>query len=132
VLYSFLSEEIRLQIVETALTKVGAVFLRGRWLLHSRTGAGQGDDGGHLVSGNVMGGGEEFGDLVAAAAARLERSEVFGDQFAVRASSQLSDPYAVGNKFFVSGYPGIEFPQGLLEVSCNIIVKEVSVLTTED
>jgi hypothetical protein len=61
----------------------------------------------------------------------VKRSEVFGDRFGVRASSQFSGPLVVGNKSLVSGHPGMEFPQGLLEVSRNIIVKEVSVLTDD-
>jgi hypothetical protein len=114
------------------LMKVRAVFLlRGRGLLQSRTGAGQGDKGGHF--GITVGNGwrEEFSDLVAAAAARLEISKVFGDRFGVRSSSQLSDPYAVSNKSLVSGHPGIEFPQGLLEMGRDIIIKKVLALTED-
>ncbi len=50
--------------------------------------------------------------------------KVFGDRFGIGASSQFSDSYAVSNKSLVSSHPGIEFPQGLLEMGRDIIVKE--------
>jgi hypothetical protein len=65
-------------------------------------------------------------------AARLEMDEVFRDRFGIGASSQFSDSYAVSNKSLVSSHPGIEFPQGLLEMGRDIIVKEVTVLTEEE
>jgi hypothetical protein len=58
--------------------------------------------------------------------------EVFGDRFGIGASSQFSDSYAVSNKSLVSSHPGIEFPQGLLGMGRDIIVKEVTVLTEDE
>jgi hypothetical protein len=58
-------------------------------------------------------------------------SKVFSDPFGVRASSQFSNSYAVSNKSLVSSHSGIEFPQGLLEMGRDIMVKEVSVLTED-
>jgi hypothetical protein len=118
--------------VETALTKVRAVFLRGRGLLQSRTRAGQGDKGGHFCIAEGNGWREKFGDLVATSTARLKMGEVFSDRFGTGPSSQFSDSYAVCNKSLVSSHPGIEFPQGLLEMGRDIIVKEVTVLTEDE
>jgi hypothetical protein len=118
--------------VETALAKVRAAFLRGRGLLQSWMRAGQGDKGGHFCI--VVGNGcrEEFGDLVATSAARLEMGKVFGDRFGIGSSSQFSNSYTVSNKSLVSSHPGIEFPQGLLEMGRDIIVKEVAVFTEDE
>lgn len=64
-------------------------------------------------------------------ATRLELSKVLGDWFGVGASSQLSNPNAVGNKSLLSSHPGIKFPQGLLEVGRDIVVKEISFLAKD-
>ena len=118
--------------METVLTKLRAMFLRGRGLLQSRTGAGQGDEGSHfcITVGNECR--KEFGDLVATSAARLNMIEVFGDRFGVGTSSQFSNSYDVSNKSLVNSHPGIEFPQRLLEMGRDIIVKEVTVLTEDE
>ncbi len=69
---------------------------------------------------------------MATLAARLEMDKVFGDRFGIGASSQFSDSDAVSNKSLVSSHPGIEFPQGLLEMGRDIIVKWIAALAENE
>ncbi len=61
----------------------------------------------------------------------FELSKVLGNWFGVEASSQFSDMYAECNQSLVSSHPGIEFPQGLLKVGHDIIVKQIAVLADD-
>ena len=55
--------------------------------------------------------------------------EVFGDWFCIQTGGKFCCMGTVGNEALVGSYPGVEFTEGLLEVSFKIIKENVTVFT---